>query len=179
MKRGRPYSTEELATIKRLFLDYVPTKDIAKAVRRGHATLRMRIFLMGLRRTGAVTRALIWAPPHLQLKEVRQMGEKNYLEAVYAWRDEQDAQLEEEISALVEAEAMARIEATDKILAQGWDRKTKIKALREAGLTLEEVGQIFGVSRERIRQINDPMYWIKYRQRHPSTQRGRPRVGAT
>lgn len=156
--RIRRFSPEEDQQIAEQYLAYVPIATIARDLDRLEGVVRQRIHRLGLQRSPAIVLLMRWAPEHLKSQQP-DVPEREWIAAVYAWRaqqrkDEADAKAEDVERAHAERIARsAEIDADDDL-----DRNQKMKAKRLAGLTLEEIGEQYHLSRERVRQITDRVY---------------------
>jgi hypothetical protein len=139
-------SAEQDLILRRDWAAYVPVQEIARKLNRSVGVVRGFVRERKLRRSGPATRAFAWAPDHLKA-ELPKLGPKAFCAACYAWRKQQcDSAKAEKIAAL--AAAVAKI-----VRRRGLSRNEKIKAMRESGLTLQAIGDRYGLTRERVRQI--------------------------
>lgn len=164
----RRFTPEEDAIIKADYAAYVPTLTIAHKLKRGEGVVRQRLLVLGLHRSLAVSILMRFAPEELR-GQVQALGEEAFIEAVYEHR----AKEQEAITQASNAEAaihQQRMDAlVEEILADTSLKRTeKMIAMRAAGLTLKAVGNLYGITRERVRQITSPHY-IGY------LTKGRPR----
>ncbi len=141
------WSDADVETLRRMYLGYYPIEAIASVLDRTVQTIRLRVYTHKLRRKGFMTRLV---RKHIELHPVLlERGEEAFLTAISAKIGAEDAR---------EAVAADR-KATDKaarvasIMAADLPRNEKMKALREKGLSLTEVGRLFRITRERVRQI--------------------------
>jgi excisionase family DNA binding protein len=152
----RRFTAEEDKIITDDYAAYVMTRVTAEKLGRDVGTVRQRIFALGLRRSAIVTRAMQWAPEHLRA-QLDAMAPEEWVQACYAWRDQQHeiaktaGAAEAERIQVEQAQVAAEIQQRDDL-----SRNDKIKAMRMAGLTLEQIGATYGI--ERVRQISDPNY---------------------
>jgi DNA-directed RNA polymerase specialized sigma24 family protein len=136
--------------LQREWANHTRLEEIAKMLRRTVGTTRQRIHFLGLRRSGAVTRALRWAPRSLIARR-KTMTDREFVRACLKWRASQEKDLR-----LKEEETRARI--FDKISRMpGLTRDEKILAKRDAGFTMEEIGREFGITRQRVMQLEQRM----------------------
>lgn len=157
-QKMRRFTPEEDAIIKADYTAYIPTLTIAHKLKRSEGVVRQRLLALGLHRSHAVSILMRFAPEELR-SQVQALGEKAFVEAVYEHR----AKEQEAITQASNAEAtiyQQRMDAlVDEILADsGLKRSQKMIAMRAAGVTLEAVGSMYGITRERVRQITSPHY---------------------
>lgn len=100
-------------------------------------------------RSGVVSRHLKQAPDHI--RALARIG--NEVEFLAAYHAHHAAIAEKEAAEAASAWAYLRDQAAVIFNQSGLPRNTRVREIRALGLTLEEVGQMFGVTRERIRQI--------------------------
>jgi len=147
--RENPYywSAEDDETVRRMYLRYYPTEQIAAVIGRTYGTTRLRVFKLGLRRDQSYSKLL---KKHRDLAPVmHELGPDAFLTALKnKVSAEKAAKLrEKQNKATLHSEVVARI------LAGQDDRNSKMRALRLAGCDLAEIGRLFGITRERVRQI--------------------------
>jgi hypothetical protein len=152
----RRFTEDEDRIIRTDYPAHVPTIEIARKLQRDEGTVRQRILYLGLRRSAVATKMLGWAPDHLKGR-LEELGAEQFIKACYEWRDEQKA-----MAAHAGADAeKAACDAIEKAAAEidarhDISRDQKMIAKRLAGMTLEEIAQQHGVTRERVRQIVSP-----------------------
>jgi hypothetical protein len=140
------YSAADDRILRRDWAAYVPAPEIACKLDRSVSSIRVRVKRLKLRRSGPTTRVVAWAPDHLKA-QLPKLGPKAFRAACYAWREQQrDAEKAEKAAAL--AAAAAKIDRQ-----RGLTRDEKIKAMRDLGMTLQSIGDLLGLTRERVRQI--------------------------
>ena len=154
----RRFTDDEDRIIREDYLAYVPTVEIATKLERSIGTVQQRILVLGLRRSGAISRLLEWAPEHLRAN-VGTMEPNEWIAACHAWRDEQR---EQQTELRAEERELKRTEnfaiAAEIDAKPDHSRNEKMKLMRMAGLTLEEIASLYSVTRERVRQIVDPLF---------------------
>jgi hypothetical protein len=160
-KTWRPFTPEDNEIIRSDYADYVDVRVIAEKLGRDFGTIRARLYAMGLKRDRAILRMLKWCPEHLK-PILKEKGSAAFIEAVNA-HSEQLEQSGAELSNEQSAEMAAQIAAIDA--RPELERREKMSAMRALGLTLREIGEHFGVSGERARQLTDR----DYRRPHPRT----------
>jgi hypothetical protein len=141
------WSDADIETLRRMYLGHYPIEAIASVLDRTVETVRLRVFAHKLRRKGFMTRLV---KKHIELHPVLlEHGEASFLGAISA-----------KIAADKARDAVAaNRKATDKaacvagIMSSNMPRNEKMKALREKGLNLTEVGRLFHITRERARQL--------------------------
>lgn len=147
--RSGPYywSEDDAAVLKRMFEQYAPVAEIASVLGRSVATCRLRIFNIGLRRDVSISRL---AKKHPAIAPVlREKGVEAFLEALKI-HVEQEKREKERVHALKTAKTEENIA---EILSRQVSRNEQIKALRLIGLNMSEIGARFGITRERVRQL--------------------------
>jgi hypothetical protein len=143
------WGDEDVATLKTMWGKYYTIEQISEVIGRPIAAVRMRIHKLGLRRKSGITRMVKKHPSLAHI--IREKGVDEFLLAVHS-RKEIEEKSTELASAKIEA---ARQESLARIKAANTDRSTKMREMRELGMTLAEVGDFFGISRERVRQIEE------------------------
>jgi hypothetical protein len=154
-KTWRPFTPEDNEIIRADYADYVDIRVTAEKLGRDHGTMRQRIYTMGLKRDRTVLKMLKWCPEHLK-PILKEKGSAAFIAAVNAHSEQLEqsgAELSHEQSEAMAAQ-IAAIDARPEL-----ERREKMSAMRAIGLTLREIGEHFGVSRERARQLTDPDYY--------------------
>jgi DNA-binding transcriptional MerR regulator len=156
----RRFTPEDDALIKADYAAYVPTQDTAAKLGRDHGTLRQRIFHLGLRHSSRASKLLQWAPEHLAAAvRTGELAPDEFITRCHEWRDAQNLQAHEQQSEQQSEQRqellrqVAEIDARDDL-----KRNDKMRAKRMLGITLEEIGAQYGLTRERVRQLTDPNY---------------------
>lgn len=139
----------EIRTLRRMYEGYAPIEEIAVALDRSVGTIRLRISKERIHREAFVTR-LAGQFPDLRPILVGQ-GKADFLKAV---TDRKQAR-EDRIRAEDRADLDRVKSAASRILRNGEPRNSQIKKLREAGLSLSDIGKYFDITRERVRQIEE------------------------
>jgi hypothetical protein len=145
----RRFTAEDVETIRRDWDAYVPLRVMAQKLDRTWGTLRQKIRHLGLRRSNQVLKCLQWAPEHLKSRRAL-LSDEDFIAACKHWREQ-----EQQKTAAKKVEDRLQIVEIARTISQrtDLDRRTKMKLMRKAGATLKEVGQCFGITRERVRQI--------------------------
>lgn len=152
------FTLEELETIRKMYLAYAPTLEIANVLGCSEGTVRQKIKWLGLRRSSRVLKLLAWAPEHLK-KKLGELGAGEFIERCYHWREDQRGIQHHEQTAGREQfnlEVQAQCAAIDA--QHNLPRDAKMAAKRLIGMTLEAIGQQHGITRERVRQLTSPTY---------------------
>jgi hypothetical protein len=163
-RKGRPqrrFTPEEDRLIRESFLAYVPIESIAAELNRDWGTVRQRIMRLGLHRSHLVSRWLRQASGELASAFLAgKLDEAAFLERCRAERDELGV-ANEMAAAQERTWQRMRIDSECRHLLEerGLDRNQKIRAMREAGATLEQIAVLFGITRERVRQVCDPKFY--------------------
>lgn len=141
------WSDEDLKTLRTMWGRHYSHEEISSVIGRSVPTIRIRIHMLGLKRSASVTKLL---KKNTDLAHVlREKGVSEFVEAVSA-----KAQFAADTARVVtEKEIKTQAERVSEILASDFNRNAKMKALRQAGLNLSEIGERFSISRERVRQI--------------------------
>lgn len=141
------WSAEDEAILKRMFFQYYPMEDIAAVLGRSWATCRMRANLNGYRRDSSISKL---SKKHSELASIlRESGVDDFLAAV---RDKISRAAADQ-RAIKRAAAAKKAEVIAAILASDRPRGEKMRAMRRAGLNLSQVAAHFGLTRERVRQL--------------------------
>lgn len=154
-KRSEYYwSDEDLETLKRMWGMFYTTAEISAVVGRTEATVRLRAFKLGLARSSSTTR-LIGKNKEL-VHVLREKGLDAFVAAIAIKQARRKAS-EKSSAAKVVAD---RSSAIAEIMSLDVQRSEKMKMLRGQGVNLSEIGRIFGLTRERVRQI-ESVGWLK------------------
>lgn len=146
-ERVNGWNTDEVAILKRMWTEYYHVDEIAQVLGRTPATTRIRAYSLALRRDTSFTRL---AKKHADLAHVlRQAGEIAFLQAVKdkLQHEKQRKALEKDRKSNTTRQVIA------DIMARQVSRNDKMRALRLANMGLADIGKLFGISRERVRQI--------------------------
>jgi len=146
----RRFTPDEIDIIRWDFAAYVPVTEIAKRIGHSVGTVRQKILSLGLTRDSRVTCALRYAPPELVARRAEMTNDEFVAEAK-KWR----AGINRRHRAARDIRVRA---ALDAIAAGDGSRPKKMRAMRDAGATLEEIGARFGITRERVRQVTSDAY---------------------
>jgi DNA-binding MarR family transcriptional regulator len=145
--RAVAWTTAEYATLRRMYEGYSSMREIAAALDRSIPTIQLHIFKEGLKRDGFITRLANQNPDLRYL--ITEVGRDAFVQAVTdrktARRDKAKADREAHINGIKERAAT--------IIRSSESRNEKMRLLREAGLNLTQIGRHFGLTRERVRQI--------------------------
>lgn len=161
------FSQEEDDILRNDFATHVPVEDIAKKLKRTYGTVHQRIFRLGLKRDGRKTRlakrfgvsALTLSDDPVEIKRIL---------------DQQDKEEKEKIIAENKAKVAQALELMQSAIDGGAPRKEAFQAAMLAGATLNDIGEISGITRERVRQIVHgvkPRYY--YRPQRPKKKKCR------
>lgn len=143
------WSEEDDAVLARMFERHYQMEDIAATLGRTKATCQLRAYNKGYRRDRATTR-LVKKYPELAVV-MHERGKDAFLEAVSATVRQQRIEQDRRTA----AEEKRKADAVAEIVNSDMTRHERMKAMRLAGLTLEEIGKHFGITRERVRQIQE------------------------
>jgi excisionase family DNA binding protein len=158
LRTGFRFTPEDDAIIAADYKAYVPTTETAEKLGRSDGVIRQRILRLGLRRSNNASRMLEWAPEHLA-KELKsgQLEGAEFVRLCHEWRDNETERLKQQQSERAQQIQADMLKQSAEIDARAdLTRKEKIRAKRMIGLTLQEVADQYGLTRERIRQITDP-----------------------
>lgn len=156
------WSDEDAATLKTMWGKYYTIEQVSEVIGRPVSAVKMRIHKMGLRRKSSITRMVIKHPALAHI--IREKGVDEFLHAVHSRKANEEKTTE---LASVKVEAVRQV-ALARIKAANTDRSTKMREMRELGMTLAEVGDFFGISRERVRQIEEMGWPAHMSSEHPS-----------
>jgi len=141
------WTQAEYATLRRMYEGYCSMPEIASALDRSIPTIRNHIFKEGLKRDGFITRLANQNPDLRYL--IVEVGRDAFVQAVTdrktARRDRVKDDRDVHINDIKERAAT--------IVRSSESRNEKMRLLREAGLNLTQIGRHFGLTRERVRQI--------------------------
>jgi hypothetical protein len=141
------WTASDDALVTKMFKEYAPTEEIARVLGRAHGATRLRIFKLGLHRDASYSKL---AKKYPQLAPVlRERGPEEFIVAVKSWVQSEKARKALEIR----QERASKAKVVAEILERQISRNEKMRALRLAGLNLAETGALFGITRERVRQI--------------------------
>lgn len=144
-RKIRRWTPEEDDILTNEFLAYKPREEIATALQRNVGTLNQRVLHLGLkrdRRRAALSRRFMTIATDTRSIDV--------IQAEIVTKD-----LEEKVkrSAEEEAKVAEALRIMKYALDLGASRRPAFQAAMVAGATLQEVGDIEGITRERVRQI--------------------------
>jgi hypothetical protein len=145
----RRFTPEENARIREWYAAYMPVSEMADRLGRSIGVVNQKIFGLRLHRKGGVLACLKWAPEHLKSR-VLEMDAKAFRAACHAWRDEYKIAVISRRAAEL-ARVCADIDRNPDL-----DRDAKIRAKRMAGVTLQVIGDQYGLTHERVRQLTTP-----------------------
>ena len=144
---GGSWTDAEVATLTRMYCEYYTVDEIAVALDRTPSTIRLRVFKHNLTRKGYISRLVA---QNIDLRPILvAQGQDAFARAVTARRQ---ARLSR-VAADREASKKRVAEAAEQIMLTTVDRGEKIKLMRQRGMSLSEIGCHFGITRERVRQI--------------------------
>lgn len=148
-KREDSWTDKDDAELRYRFDRYEPLEQIAAGLGRSFGATRLRSFNMGLRRSGRVVRYAAAFPDLQNLLHTE--GEAAFLIAVTVKK----AAAKKAAAFAKQREIADKRDAFAEIIAKGGSRNDQMRALRLAGFSLERIGQHFGVTRERVRQLQE------------------------
>jgi hypothetical protein len=145
----RRFTAEDVETIRRDWDAYVPLQVMAQKLDRTYGTLRQKVRELGLRRSGPVFKCFQGAPEHLKSRRAL-LSDEDFIAACKHWRKQEQRKI-----AAKRAEDRRQIVEIARTISRrtDLDRRAKMKLMRKAGATLKEVGQCFGITRQRVDQI--------------------------
>jgi DNA-binding CsgD family transcriptional regulator len=145
--RSDAWTEADLADLRRMWAGFYHTDEIAAALGRTPATVRMRIYMLGLHRRPSYARL---ARKHPDLAVIlHERGPELFLTAV----KEKIAAERAEKERVERVRAASHSEVVAQIMAGQGDRNLKMRALRLAGCDLAEIGRLFGITRQRVGQL--------------------------
>ena len=144
---GFYWSEDDLQTLKQMWAKHYSEAEIATVLGRSPATVRLRAFKLKLKRDASLTRLM---RRHSDLVHIlREKGREAFINAV-ADKKKWVADKERVFS---QKEIAAQAERISKIMSSDCCRNQKMKELRAQGMNLSQIGERFGITRERVRQI--------------------------
>lgn len=145
--KSNQWTQEELAALTRMWADYYSLDDIAAVVGRTVGTVRLRAHTMKLRRDTSLLR-LSRKHPDL-VTTLRQLGAAAFTAALTAKLGREKAHKRH----VSERKSQETATIIAEVIARNCSRNEKIMALRLAGLNLSAIGELFNITRERVRQL--------------------------
>lgn len=144
---GFYWSEDDIQTLKQMWAKHYSEAEISAVLGRSPATVRLRASNLKLKRDGSLTRLI---RRHSDLAHIlREKGREAFIGAV-ADKGKWIADKERVFS---QKEIAAQAERIAVIMSSDCCRNTKMKDLRAQGLNLSQIGEQFGITRERVRQI--------------------------
>jgi hypothetical protein len=156
------WSEEDTGTLKTMWGKYYPVEQISEVLGRPKTAVRMRVHLLGLRRKSGLVRMVKKHPSLAHI--MREKGIEAFLQAIKSQKELGQRTIEvasEKLDAV-------RVASLERIKLANTDRSTKMREMRELGMTLAEIGGFFGISRERVRQIEEKGWPEHMSSEHPS-----------
>jgi DNA-binding CsgD family transcriptional regulator len=152
--KGRPsrdngfyWAEDDVQTLKQMWAKHYSDAEIAAVLGRSPATIRLRAFKLKLKRDSSLTRLM---RRHTDLVHIlREKGREAFINAI-ADKEKWIADKERIFS---QKEIAAQAERIAAIMSSDCCRNTKMKDLRSQGFNLSQIGERFGITRERVRQI--------------------------
>lgn len=145
--KSNAWTAEEMAVLNRMWAEFYSVDEIAAVLGRTWATTRLRAYTTGLRRDTSIFRL---SRKHRDLvTTLRQFGTDAFLAALKAKLSRERRQKQHS----AEQKTQEKSKVIAEIIARNDTRNAKIKALRLAGLNLSAIGDLFGITRERVRQL--------------------------
>lgn len=148
------YSPEDDEKLTKMYLDYTLVKKISQELNRSEGSIRQRVMHLGLRRSMYTSRIVRWAPKEL-VDDFRAGGlsEAEFTQAAYSIRKSISSESKIKAGGIHKA-----IEERAKKIQERTDltREEKMLAMRIEGATLDYIGKIYGITRERVRQLTIP-----------------------
>lgn len=145
--RSDTWTAEDDATLTKMWGEYHAVEAIATVLGRTIGSTRLHVFHLGLHRDASYTKL---SKKHADLAPIlQQRGPEAFLTAL----KEKIAGQNAEKARKKRAKEASRSEVVNRIMAGQDDRNAKMRALRLAGCDLSAIGRLFGITRERVRQI--------------------------
>lgn len=151
-KRTERFTDNDHAKITEWYESYVPVSQIAKAMGRSEGVISQHVLRLGLSRSGSVSCSLRSAPTFLK-RILMEEGEEAFLKAEREWEETKRAgkQKAKEFNRSAHLHRVKTLCATANVDAMS--RTDAMKFMYSIGMTLQEIGDKYGLTRERIRQI--------------------------
>ncbi|MGE0232694.1 MAG: sigma factor-like helix-turn-helix DNA-binding protein [Flavobacteriaceae bacterium] len=141
------WTDADRATLIRMFEAYYSHEQMAAVLGRSEGTIRLRCHMLGLKRNGSITRLV------KKNQGLRPVLQERGLEAFIAAVSEARTKAESDKKSRLADKKAEKARLIASVMKTQEPRNQKMQALRGRGLTLSEIGRVFSVSRERVRQI--------------------------
>lgn len=141
------WTDAEVQAARRMYEGYRTIEEIAVAIDRSPAAIRMRIGHEGFKRDRYLTFVVKKNP------EMRPILEASGREAFLAAVEERRRTVAAASTVAENDEAKRTADRVSEVLNSELSRNAQMCRLRKSGLTLKEVGDLFGLTRERVRQL--------------------------
>lgn len=141
------WTASETETLRQMVTRHYSHAEIASVIGRTPATVRLRASTLGIKGDASLTRLKRKFPELLPI--LREGGREKFIDAI-AVKKALEKKIED-TGTLHNAEERAANVA--RLLSSDTDRSAKMKEMRGLGMNLSEIGNAFGITRERVRQI--------------------------
>lgn len=156
------WSAEDDETVRQMWAKFYTVEEICIVTGRTYGTVRQRAFRLGLKRDSGISRL---AKKHPELvPTLREKGPDIFVSLI-AEKQARETAERRWTAAKIGRNRASKIQ---EILSSTFDRSTKMKNMRVEGLTLAEIATHFGISRERVRQI-EALGWPEHLSTEKST----------
>ena len=145
--RSDAWTPEDFGVLNKMWREFYTIEQIASVLKRTPQTVRLRAHTTGLRRDSPLTKL---AKKHADLAVIlREGGPEAFLTAL----DDKIRRQKQEKALRAANKLAAKAKIVTEIVGRQISRDEKMRALRLAGCDLAEIGRLFGVTRERVRQL--------------------------
>lgn len=162
-------SDQDKAIIEDMWANYVHTEVIAETVGRSEGVIRQYILRHCPPRNGSIIHALKRSPDHIK-RVLFERGEEEFLRVLDKWEKATVRTKTQETQDHIRARMVGKT-------FEGMSRNDIMRKKRRMGMTLQAIGDEYGITRERVRQITErdsdpePKPRLTERERHERKKR--------
>lgn len=143
------WTDQHYETLRRMYAGYYTIPEIAAALDRSEATVRVHLHKENIHREGFLTRL---AGKNPDLRHLLHAGDREgFIQAI----TQRKALRVRKAESQKRAAFRKIVGRTEEILRTSENRNAKMKMMREAGMSLTQIGNQFSLTRERVRQIEE------------------------
>lgn len=143
----KPWTEGDYATLRRMYVGHYTVEEIAVALNRSVPTIRLRIFREKIKRDGYITRLVN------QNSDLKPILHSQGREAFVAAVQERKSARRREAARQRQVHLDGLQKAAQEIKRSSESRNMQMRRMREAGMSLSAIGRHFGITRERVRQL--------------------------